>query len=202
MPEPVVGFQPDEALFQKIKQMREFEHTPYPGKTDDTLELEVELGILTQEEYEQIMENRSEYAKQYNLHKDWQIIMDHKMQNVLTSEQYEQFWKILVETGSCCVALPSEPWVGDHIIINGHDNGEVIGPDCWSNRSDYTTDQGNCILLNPLPEAVINQETVTVELSLRSGWDYWYMELEGDVYSCFESNTPYPAVFTIENVNN
>ena len=201
MPDPIVGYQPDEELFAKIKSMKEFEHTPYPGMTDDTLELKVELGIMTQEEYEQIMAGRSNYAKQFDLHKEWQLTMDAQMKETLSPEQYEQFWKILSETGACCVVLPSEPWIGDHILINGHDNGEVIGPDCWSNRSDYTTDQGNCILLNPLPEAARNQETISVELSLRSGWYYWYMELDGDVYSYFESNPPYPATFILENVN-
>lgn len=201
MPEPIVGFQPDEELFAQITSMKEFEHTPYPGMVDDTLELKVELGVITQEEYDLIMESRTDYAKKYNLHKEWQLTMDHQMKEELSPEQYEQFWKILSETGACCVALPAQPWVGDHILINEVDCGEVLGPDCWSYRSDYTTAEGNCILLNPIPTSVHNLDSVTVELTLRSGWYYWYMELDGDVYSTFESNPPYQATFTLKNKN-
>lgn len=202
MPEPVVGFQPDAELMERITTMREFEHTPFPGQTDDTLEQRVELGVMTQEEYDAMLESRTDYGKQYDLRKYWQIYMDGYMKETLSPEQYEQFWEILSKTGSCCIAIPAKPWVGDHILVNGHDCFEVLSSDCWSYRSDYTTDQGDCILMNPLPEAGRNLESVTVKLELRSGWDYWYMELEGDVYASFESNHVYQATFTLENVTN
>lgn len=202
MPEPVVGCQPDEELFAQIKEMPEYMRTPVTGMTDDTLELKVELGLLEQEEYETILSSRSEYAKKYDLRKSMQLQMDWEMKSVLSPEQYEQFWKILSETGSCCVAIPAEPWISDHIYVNDTDCGEVLGPDCGNFRADYTTDVGDCILLKPLPEAGRNQESVTVEFSLRSGWHYWYMELDGDVYTHFENNPAYETAFTLENVNN
>ena len=140
------------------------------------------------------------YARNYDLRNYWQIMMDLDMKNTLSPEQYEQFWSILTETGACCVAVPAKPWVGDHISVNNTDCGEVLGADCWNYRSDYTTDVGDCILLKPIPDAARNLDSVTVGLTLRSGWYYWYMELEGDVYSYFESNSPYEAAFTLENV--
>ena len=202
MPEPIVGIQPEAELMARITDMREFEHTVSPGQTDDTLKLRVSLGMMTPEERDYLLENRTEYGKKYDLQKYWQIYMDGYMKETLSPEQYEQFWNILTETGSCCIAIPAKPWVGDHVLVNGHDCFEVLGSDCWSYRRDYTTDQGDCILLDPLPEAGRNQESVTVELELRSGWDYWYMELEGDVYTAFESNPIHQATFTLENVNN
>ena len=201
MPQPIVGIQPEAELMARIMDMREFEHTVSPGQTDDTLDLRVSLGIMTPEERDYLLDNRTENGKKYDLQKYWQIYMDGYMKQTLSAEQYERFWNILTETGSCCIAVPAMPWVGDHILVNGHDCFEVLGSDCWSYRRDYTTDQGDCILLDPLPEAGRNQSSVTVELELRSGWDYWYMELEGDVYTAFESNPIHQAIFTLENAN-
>ena len=201
MPAPVVGFQPDDAFLAEIKEMPEWKQTAVPGQTDDNLETMYAKGYIVEESYRGVLESRTEYAKQYGLDKRWQIIMDSQMKQILSTEQYEKFWDILLETGSCCVAIPAEPWVADHIFVNGADCGEVLGPDCGNFRVDYTTDVGDCLLLNPLPEAGQNQDSVTVNLSLRSGWHYWYMELDGDVYSHFENNPAYEASFTIENVN-
>lgn len=202
MPETVVGFQPEGELLSKIKEMAEYEHTPIYGQTNDTLEQYVALGVMTQEECDSMLEDRTDHAKEFDLRKYWQILMDLDMKHTLTAEQYEQFWKILSETGSCCVAIPTQPWISDHVFVNDTDCGEVLGPDCGSFRTDYSTEEGECMVLHPLPVAGRNQDSVTVKLNLRSGWHYWYMELDGDVYHYFESNTPYPAIFTLENVNN
>ena len=202
MPENVVGYQPDAELLEKITHMPDFAQVPIPGQTEDTLDQWMELGALTQEEADEILSNRTTYGKQYDLKKYYQILMDLELKNILTPEQYEEFWKILSETGSCCVATPTEPWVGDHMYINGTDCGDVLGPDCWSYRSDYTTEVGNCIVLNPIPEVTRNLDLVEVEISLKSGWKYWYMELDGDAYTYYVQNPPYQATFTIEKSNN
>lgn len=201
MPEPVVGYQPDEELLAEIKTMPEYMHTPAPGKVNDTLDLYLEIGWMTQEEYETMLNDRTAYAKQYDLRKYWQIYMDQMLKEELPAEQYEKFWEILIETGSCCVAIPSEPWVGDQILVNHTDFGEFIGPGLPGNfRTDYTTEVGSCIVLDPIPEITRDLNSIEVELSLKSGWYYWYMELDGDVYSHFESNPAYEATFTLENV--
>ncbi len=200
MPEPIVGNLRDEALLAKIKAMPEYMHTPAEGKINDTLDLYLEIGFITQEDYDFMLQNRSENAKKHDLRKYWQITMDWQMQEELTPEQYETFWNTLEETRSCCVAIPAEPWVGDKILVNGSNFSEFIGPGLPGNfRSDYTTEVGDCIILDPIPEITRNLDSVDVELTLRSGWYYWYMELDGDVYSHFESNEPYTSVFTIEN---
>jgi len=202
MPETIVGYQPDEKLLAEIKSIPRYAQTPIPGQTDDTLEQRVELGSMTQEEYETMLNDRSDYAKQYDLRKYHQINMDWELKRDLTAEQYETFWEILVQTGSCCVAIPNEPWVGDRILVNGTNFSEFVGPGKPGNfRSDYTTEEGDCILLNPIPEVTRNLPSVEVELSLKSGWRYWYMELDGDVYEQYVQNPPYQATFTLENVN-
>ena len=202
MPEPSVGCLSDEALLAKITAMPEYMHTPAEGKINDTLDLYLEIGFITQEDYDFMFENRSENAKKHDLRKYWQITMDWQMQEELTPEQYEIFWNTLEQTGSCCVAIPAEPWVADQILVNGSNFSEFIGEGLPGNfRSDYTTEVGDCIVLDPIPEMARNLDSVDVELTLRSGWYYWYMELDGDVYSHFESNEPYSAVFTIENTN-
>lgn len=201
IPETIVGFQPDTALLSQIMEMAEWEHVLITGQTNDNLEQYVALGVLTQEECNTILEERSDYAKKHDLRKYYQIQMDLDMKHTLTEEQYEHFWEILSETGSCCVAIPTQPWISDHVFVNDTDCGEVLGPECGSFRTDYSTEKGECMVLQPLPEAGRNQDSVTVQINLRSGWNYWYMELDGDVYHYFENNTPYPAVFTLENVN-
>lgn len=202
MPEPVVGYQPDEGMLVQIKQIPCWQQAAHPEQKDDNLENMYALGYITEEAYKRTLESRTEYAKEYGLDKYWQIIMDREMKETLSTEQYEQFWDILLETGVCCIAVPSDPWIADHIYVNDTDCGEVLGPDCGNFRSDYTTDVGDCILLNPLPDAALDQDSVTVEISLRSGWYYWYMELDGDVYEHFENNPPHPVAFTLENINN
>lgn len=202
MPETVVGYQPDAQMLDNIKQIPCWKQAAHPEQITDDLETLYAQGYITEEVYQGTLEMRTEYAKQYGLDKYWQINMDCEMKQTLSEEQYERFWDILLETGSCCVAFPSEPWIGDHIFVNGTDCGEVLGPDCGNFRSDYTTDMGDCILLNPLPEVSVDQDSVDIEISLRSGWYYWYMELDGDVYEYFENNPPYPVVLTLKNVNN
>lgn len=202
MPETVVGYQPDAQMLDNIKQIPCWKQAAHPEQKTDDLETLYAQGYITEEVYQGTLEMRTEYAKQYGLDKYWQINMDCEMKQTLSEEQYERFWDILLETGSCCVAFPSEPWIGDHIFVNGTDCGEVLGPDCGNFRSDYTTDMGDCILLNPLPEVSVDQDSVDIEISLRSGWYYWYMELDGDVYEYFENNPPYPVVLTLKIVNN
>lgn len=200
MPENIVDFHPDAELLKEITHMPDFMQTPISDQTDDTLEQRVSLGALSQEECDNILATRTAYGKQFDLKKFHQIQMDLEMKNILTDEEYEHFWDVLSETGACCVATPTEPWVADHIYINEIDCGNVLGPDCWSYRSDYSTEKGQCILLNPIPDGVTGLDTVDVELTLKSGWKYWYMELDGDVYTYYVQNTPYQATFTLENV--
>lgn len=202
MPEIVVGFQPDDALLTQIKALPRWQQASPLGQEHDILDENYALGYITEESYQGALASRTEYAKQYRLNKYWQIVMDRQMKDTLSSEQYERFWRILLENGACCVAIPQKPFVSDHTYINGTDCGEVLGPDCGSFRSDYSTDIGDCILLNPIPDSTRNLHSVDVTIRLKSGWHYWYMELDGDVYEKYIPNDTYDATFTIENINN
>ncbi len=201
MPETIVGFQPDPQLLAQIKELPRWIQARNPEQTDDNLENMYAQGFITEEAYQGTLDSRTENAKKYGLDKYWQIVMDSQMKEELSAEQYEKFWDILLKDGACCVAIPQKAFVADHIYINGTDCGEVLGPDCGSFRSDYTTDLGECILLNPIPETTRNLNTVDISIRLKSGWHYWYMELDGDVYEKYVPNDAYDATFTLENVN-
>lgn len=196
--QPIVGLQPEEALMEDLTKTPRHES----GLADDTLEYQVELGLMTQEEYEENMDSRSDHAKKNGLHKLNQLAMDEGLKDYLTPENYDLFWQILERDGACCVAVPYNPYVGDHISINGDDGTKMIMQDGCSIRSDYTTEEGDCILLSPIPEEARNLPSVTVDLKLKSGWSYLYMELEGDTYWIYKPNPDYVATFTIENSNN
>lgn len=188
----VVGFTPEDALKQEILQRpdNQFWCERY-GLTDDTADQYLESGVWTREEYDQRLAGRSEYAKKYDLRRDSQIYMDDQLHALLTDGEYEEFWEILGETGSCCVAIPMKPYVGDHILLNGADEP--------ADRGDYTTEEGECLVLNNLPAAAQNQPSITVGLKFKSGWSYYYMELSGTSYRLYVPNPDYVTTITLEN---
>lgn len=190
--ETVVGFTPEDALKQEILQRpdNQFWCERY-GLTDDTADQYLEAGVWTQEEYDQRLAGRSEYAKKYDLRRDSQIYMDDELRALLTDGEYEEFWEILGETGSCCVAIPMKPYVGDHILLNGADEP--------TDRGDYTTEEGECLVLNNLPAAAQDQPSITVGLKFKSGWHYYYMELSGTSYRLTVPNPDYVTTITLKN---
>ena len=190
--ETVVGFTPEDALKQEILQRpdNQFWCERY-GLTDDTADQYLEAGVWTQEEYDLRLAGRSEYAKKYDLRRDSQIYMDDQLRALLTDGEYEEFWEILGETGSCCVAIPMKPYVGDHILLNGADEP--------ADRGDYTTEEGECLVLNNLPAAAQNQPSITVGLKFKSGWSYYYMELSGTSYRLTVPNPDYVTTITLKN---
>ena len=190
--ETVVGFTPEDALKQEILQRpdNQFWCERY-GLTDDTADQYLEAGVWTQEEYDQRLAGRSECAKKYDLRRDSQIYMDDELRALLTDGEYKKFWEILGETGSCCVAIPMKPYVGDHILLNGADEP--------ADRGDYTTEEGECLVLNNLPAAAQNQPSITVGLKFKSGWSYYYMELSGTSYRLYVPNPDYVTTITLEN---
>lgn len=201
MPDTIVGIQPDNELMAKIKEIPCWKQAAAPEQNTDDLETMYENGWITEEAYQGVLDSRTEKAKEYGLSKRWQITLDRQLKEELTQEQYDRFWKILTETGSCCVAIPQDLYISDHIWVNDADCGEVLSPEVGNFRSDYSTDVGDCIILSPLPEAGRNQESVTVKMNLRSGWTYWYVELEGDVYQRYVPNPAYPITVTVKNIN-
>lgn len=202
MPDTIVGLQPDDELLAKIKERPIWQNAAPEGQTTDDLETMHENGWITEEAYQGVLDNKTENAEKYGLTKHQQFLLDRYLKEELSPEEYEKFWNILLETGVCCVAVPQDLYIADHIWVNDADCGEVLSPEVGNFRSEYSTDVGDCIILTPLPEAGRDQESVTVKMNLRSGWMYWYIELEGDVYQRYVPNPEYPITVTVENINN
>lgn len=201
IPGTIVGLQPDEDLLAKIKERPLWQDAAPEGQNTDDLEIMHENGWITEEAYQGVWDHKTENAEKYGLTKHQQFLLDRQLKEDLSPEEYEKFWNILLETGVCCVAIPSDVYISDHIWVNDADCGEVLSPEVGNFRSEYSTDVGDCIILTPLPEAGRNKETVTVKMNLRSGWTYWYIEQEGDVYCYYAPYPAYPVTVTVKNIN-
>ena len=128
------------------------------------------------------------------------LAMEGELRQILSPEAYEKMWQLLVQNGSVCVVTQSL-YLGDHALVNGVDtvttldyNTGMIG------MTDIQTEAGTCLYLNPLPEAGQNQSSVTVELKVKSGFQYWYLELEGHGYKSYAPNQEQSVSFTLDNV--
>ena len=181
LPEPVVGYQVDEALLREIKG------------TSQNFE-----GI-DRKTYEEIFGPLPEYVQEHSMKRD-ALAMEGELRQILSPEAYEKMWKLLLQNGSVCV-VTQDLFVGDHKLVNGvdtiaamADHPEAIG------MMDMYTEAGTCLYLNPLPEAGQNQSSVTVELKVKSGFQYWYLELEGHGYWAYAPNQEQIVSFTLENV--
>ena len=181
LPEPVVGYQVDEALLREIKG------------TSQNFE-----GI-DRKTYEEIFGPLPEYVQEHSMKRD-ALAMEGELRQILSPEAYEKMWKLLLQNGSVCV-VTQDLFVGDHKLVNGvdtiaamADHPEAIG------MMDMYTEAGTCLYLNPLPEAAQNQSSVTVELKVKSGFQYWYLELEGHGYWAYAPNQEQSISFTLDNV--
>ena len=119
----------------------------------------------------------------------------------LCGDSYEEALNIMERDGYVCVAA-YDAYVGDHILVNGHDISEVLSEEVWSMREDYEVEEGSCILLTPLPEATRNQDSVTVTLKLKASKQYWYFDNENNC-CLFKTDSHQEELFdfVIENVN-
>ena len=181
LPEPVVGYQVDEDLLREIKG------------TSQNFE-----GV-DRKTYEENFGPLPEYVQEHSMKRD-ALAMEGELRQILSPEAYEKMWKLLVQNGSVCVVI-QDLFLGDHKLVNGvdtitamADNPEAIG------MTDVYTEAGTCLYLNPLPEAAQNQSSVTVELKVKSGFQYWYLELEGHGYWAYAPNQEQIVSFTLENV--
>ena len=181
LPEPVVGYQVDEDLLREIKG------------TSQSFE-----GI-DRKTYEENFGPLPEYVQEHSMKRD-ALAMEGELRQILSPEAYEKMWQLLVQNGSVCVVTQSL-YLGDHALVNGVDtvttldyNTGMIG------MTDIQTEAGTCLYLNPLPEAGQNQSSVTVELKVKSGFQYWYLELEGHGYKSYAPNQEQSVSFTLDNV--
>lgn len=195
LPAPVVGYTPDETLLAELKGVPGGYAYTYSEDGDDSVDNLLVKGIIDQESYDGMLNGRSDYAKQYDLRNENNIMMDNELKAMLSQEDYEKFWEQLVSTGSGCVVTQSI-YIGDHKYVNGED---ILDP---NEMREYETDAGSCLRLEALPEVGRDKESVTVDLKLKSSTVYWYMELEGHAYKKYVPNQEQTVSFTLENVNN
>lgn len=181
LPEPVVGYQVDEDLLREIKG------------TSQSFE-----GI-DRKTYEENFGPLPEYVQEHSMKRD-ALAMEGELRQILSPEAYEKMWQLLLQNGSVCVVTQSL-YLSDHALVNGVDtvttldyNTGMIG------MTDIQTEAGTCLYLNPLPEAAQNQSSVTVELKVKSDFQYWYLELEGHGYKAYAPNQEQIVSFTLENV--
>ena len=181
LPEPVVGYQVDEDLLREIKG------------TSQSFE-----GI-DRKTYEEIFGSLPEYVQEHSMKRDT-LAMEGELRQILSPEAYEKMWKLLLQNGSVCV-VTQDLFVGDHKLVNGVDTIAAMADNPGAiGMTDMYTEAGTCIYLNPLPEAAQNQSSVTVELKVKSGFQYWYLELEGHGYWAYAPNQEQIVSFTLENV--
>lgn len=184
LPEPVVGIEPNSELLEIIKS-----GTPI-------------TSIVWPEDESWQNTSISENASKHNLALDASE-MDRMLKGTLSEAGYQKAWELMDTQGYVCIAQ-RKAWLGDHILINGVDIVEAyLESNAYADRTDYTSEFGNCIRLEPLPEDVRIQNTVTITLNVRSSIDYWYMDLEGNgrIYYDTSSISTDPVSFEIEKVN-
>ena len=184
LPEPVVGIEPNAELLEKIKNSTPMTTIVWPEHESW--------------HDEPISENASKHALAPDASE-----MDRMLKGTLSDTDYRRVWELLDTQGYVCIAL-RKAWLGDHILINGVDTVEAyLESNAYADRTDYTSELGNCIRLEPLPEDVRIQNTVTITLNVRSSVDYWYMDLEGNgrIYYDTSSVATDPVSFELEKVS-
>lgn len=182
LPAPVVGVAADERLLREIKRG-------------------VRCSRISWDTYQPwFEESAAENAIKYDLTED-AFTMDRMLKATLTDAQYKRAWELMEANGYVCVAV-QDVWVGDHVLVNGVDTVEDFLSDgvSYSNRTEYSTEQGCCIRLEPLPEAIKELDTVTVTVNVRSSVQYWYIDMngEGRVYHDGNSVETTPISFELE----
>lgn len=180
LPEPVVGIEPGEDLLKEIKKGISVSRISWdtPQCWDD--------------------EPATENAIRHDLLQD-AFEMDRMLKGMLSDSDYRKAWNLLEDQGYVCVAL-RDVWLGDHVFINGKDTVEDYLADgvSYSNRTDYTTELGCCIRLDPLPEDIQKLDKVTVAVDVRSSVQYWYMDLEGEGRIYFDNSNLLSEQLTFE----
>ena len=170
LPDPLVGIEPEEELLSKIRKSNRGSAISWEG-------------------FESVEQKRNtRKAEQYNLTAD-AFAIDRAMQAALSEEEYERAWNILEETGWVCIAV-RDVYIGDTILIDGYDLREAYSEtNAYSSRTEYESESGNCLRLEPLPEDMKEKETVTVTLTARSNVQYWYLDTSGNGRCYFDSDS-------------
>lgn len=180
LPRPAVGVEVEEETLQALRHASPTASMPWSGGRT------------------QVESPATAKAKEYNLAQNG-FYLDEDLQTILTTEEYERMWEILESQGYVVIAA-WDAYVSDGISVNGMDLWEAYDKDhnAYASRTEYETEYGTCLRLEPLPEDVKNGEAVTVTLGLKSGLWYYYLDLEGNAYMYCHHTQRQDTPFTIE----
>lgn len=161
LPEPSVGIEPDINLLNEIRNGSKITEISWPANQSWHAEPDSENSI------------------KHNLSGD-AAEMDRMLKGTLSESDHQKAWDLIDKQGYVCIAVRNA-WLGDHLLINGVDIVEAyLESNAYADRTEYTTELGNCIRLEPLPEEIRSQDSVTVTLNICSSINYWYMDLDGN----------------------
>ena len=192
VPSMTVGYTPDEAMLAKINNVAFF----HDVKGNDDLDVLLSEG-MERSLYEEYLEHRSDYAKEYDLHNLSAITLDWMLKEKLSDEEYEAAWKLLRETGHLCV-VDSEVYIGDHILL---DDGTDIGMVGQQNvdSDDVSAHSGNIFIeASSLPEAAQGRDALHISLNVKNARTYYSMSLNGPAYFYYEQIGEASVPFTVE----
>lgn len=235
-PDPVIGYEPDEALLARIvqpnqtyqfyystlediEQLREFIQTNAADPTEldaqiaqldaqealtasgdpDDLDHCLETGYITQQEYDDTMDRRTQRGAAAGLHYESAIWLDALLERELTGEEYEDLWAILERDGAACVVL-QDVHIGDHMLVEGVDiaaaSTDVVA---GTFIEAQTPAENGGILSADLPEQLQDLDQLQVQLKVKGGATYYYMTLDGRAYALFEQGEEQLVPFTVPN---
>ncbi len=236
-PDPVVGYEPDETLLERIVQpnqtyqiyystqedldrMRQDIEEHYQGTADyddlmaqadrqeallaagdpDDLDVELDAGCITREQYDDIMALRSARAAAAGLHYESAIRLDAFLKRELAGEAYEKFWDILESDGAVCVVM-EDLYVGDHMLAeDGVDLAAMqTGVEGGTFVEAQSDAEGKGYLTAALPEQLRGLDELHIQLKVKGGPVYYYMTLDGRAYALHEQGEEQMVSFTIPN---
>ena len=180
VPGMTVGYTPDDALLAKIDNVAFFHDVHGDDNLDALLAEGMERSL-----YEEYLDHRTDYAKEYDLRNLSAITLDWMLKEKLSAEEYEAAWKLLRETGRLCV-VDSEVYIGDHITL---DDGTDLGPAGQQNMDsgDTSANSGNIFIeASSLPEAAQNRDALHINLNVKNARTYYSMTLGGPAYFYYE----------------
>lgn len=139
----------------------------------------VELGLMTQEQYDALLASLDEESYVYRRYMDL-LFTDHDiLRKELSPEEYARYHKMLLKDGRAGVAI-REYYIGDGIFF---EDGERLRPDENGIVVDiYPTEDGDCLYGPPmLPKKYRNQENLTLTFRVVYYDKIIYMDLENGV---------------------
>ena len=185
VPGLVFGFEPDELLMEQMNNVAFF----HDAKGNDNLDVLLAEG-MQKDIYEDYLNGRSDYAKDYDFRHLSAITLDWLLQSELSAGDYEKAWEMLIKDGRICV-VESSVFISDHLYM---DDGTDLGI-----NSQETTENGIVIEADNLPDKARGLEKLNIQLKLKNVRAYYYMELGGPAYYCTELVGESLVPFSVEN---